>query len=105
MLDALTGMAHVLRLAQVNHEDAKTMPNRQYLRRARRTPRNFARMLLPHERDESADRSRAATEARPEMKQAQEDLAKGREDTDCHSQPQRSGDSSCDGGPRNERKE
>ena len=80
------------------------MPNRQYLRRARRTPRNFARMLLPHERDESADRSRAETDARPEMKQAQEDLAKGREDTDCHSQPPRSSDSSCStNGPRNER--
>jgi hypothetical protein len=39
------------------------------------------------------------------MKQAQEDLAKGREDTDCHSQP-RSSDSSCGTGPaRNERKE
>jgi hypothetical protein len=83
-----------------------TMPNRQYLRRARRTPRNFARMLLPHERDESADRSRAANDPHPEMKQAQEDLAKGREDTDCHSQPPRSNESSCGTAPtRNERKD
>ena len=82
------------------------MPNRQYLRRARRTPRNFARMLLPHERDESPDRSSAANDARPEMKQAQEDLAKGREDTDCRSQPPRSTDSTCDAKPtRNERKD
>ena len=81
------------------------MPNRQYLRRARRTPRNFARMLLPHERDESADRSLAANDPHPEMKQAQEDLAKGREDTDCHSQPRPDG-SACGTGPtRNERKE
>jgi hypothetical protein len=84
------------------------MPNRQYLRRARRTPRNFARMLLPHERDESADRNRAAQDTRPEMKQAQEDLAKGREDTDCHAQPPRSSGSSCAPGAaanQSERKE
>ena len=81
------------------------MPNRQYLRRARRTPRNFARMLLPHERDESADRARAEQSPRPEMKQAQEDVAKGREDTDCHSQP-RSPDSACVSGPKaNDRKD
>lgn len=71
------------------------MPNRQYLRRARRTPRNFARMLLPHERDESADRNRAEQPPRPEMRQAREDLAHGREDTDCRSQPPGSGDSAC----------
>ena len=82
------------------------MPNRQYLRRARRTPRNFARMLLPHERDESADRSRAEPSPRPEMKQAQEDVAKGREDTDCHSQPPRSPDGACGSGPKaNDRKD
>src|SRR5207342_3467899 len=47
---------------------------------------NFTRMLLPHERDETADRSRAE-EPHPEMKQAERDLAAGREDTDCHAQP------------------
>ncbi|APV48932.1 hypothetical protein BWI17_04075 [Betaproteobacteria bacterium GR16-43] len=63
------------------------MPNRQYLRRARRTPRNFTRMLLPHERDERADGTRAEAEPQHVMKQAERDLAAGQEDTDCRSQP------------------
>ena len=80
------------------------MPHRQYLRRARRTHRNFTRMLLPHERDETADRSRAE-EPRPEMKQAEKDLAAGREDTDCHAQPPQRGGSCETGGAGRERKE
>jgi hypothetical protein len=44
-------------------------------------------MLLPQERDESADPSRAAQAPRPEMKQAEADVASGKEDTDCHTQP------------------
>ena len=81
------------------------MPNRQYLRRARRTPRNFARMLLPHERDESADRNRAEQPAKPEMRRAEDDLAHGRQDTDCHSQPPSSRDSACGpGAPASDRK-
>ena len=63
------------------------MPNRQYLRRARRTARNFTRMLLPHERDERPDRSRAEGDPHPVMQQAERDLAAGREDTDCRSKP------------------
>jgi hypothetical protein len=97
-------VAHVLRVLGLADNETTTMPNRQYLRRARRTPRNFARMLLPHERDESADPSRAGADARPEMKQAQDDLAKGREDTDCHSQP-RPSDGPREGSTRNERKD
>jgi hypothetical protein len=54
-------------------------------------------MLLPHERDETADRSRAS-EPHPEMKQAEKDLAAGREDTDCRSQPPAQRGGSCDGG-------
>ncbi len=96
-------MAHVLRVEWDTTASITTMPNRQYLRRARRTPRNFARMLLPHERDESADRAGASQPPRPEMKQAQEDVAKGHQDTDCHAQPPRSPDSAC--GKPNERKE
>lgn len=80
------------------------MPNRQYLRRARRTPRNFARMLAPHERDESPDRTRAQQPADPQMRQAHDDLAQGRVDTDCHPQPPRSGDTPCPE-PRQRRKE
>ena len=55
-------------------------------------------MLLPHERDESADRTRAAAGPDPEMKQAHEDVAAGRQDTDCHAQPQRSPGGPCDPG-------
>jgi len=62
-------------------------------------------MLLPHERDESADRSRAG-EPRPEMKQAERDLAAGREDTDCHAQPPAQRGGGCEtGGAGRERKD
>lgn len=71
------------------------MPNRQYLRRARRTPRNFARMLLPHERDESTDPNRAEQPPQEAMQQAQKDIAEGQQDTDCRSQPPSAGNSAC----------
>jgi hypothetical protein len=63
-------------------------------------------MLLPHERDESADKSAAQQAPKPEMKRAEDDLAKGREDTDCRSQPPLSQDSTCAReSPREQRKE
>jgi hypothetical protein len=72
------------------------MANRQFLRRARRTPRNFARMLLPHERDETADRQKPGDAPREDMKRAERDIAAGREDTDCRSQPPLKSGGACD---------
>jgi hypothetical protein len=56
-------------------------------------------MLLPHERDEKADRS-TPDEPRPEMKQAEKDIAAGREDTDCRSQPPLKSGGECDNAGR-----
>lgn len=51
-------------------------------------------LQLPHERDESADRGKAAEEPQDVMVQAEQDLAEGQEDTDCRG-PDRPNKSHC----------